>query len=126
MSWQSYVDDQLVGTGNIAKATIVGLDGNPWATTAGFALKAGEGAAIANLFKTPSNAFASGILAGGDKYLCIKADDRSIYGKKGASGVVCVKTTQAILVGVYGDATQPGAAANTVEKLADYLIGAGY
>lgn len=39
MSWQSYVDEQLVGTGNITQAAIVGLDGNAWAQSAGFGLK---------------------------------------------------------------------------------------
>lgn len=37
-----------------------------------------------------------------------------------------VKTTQAILVTHYSETTQPGSAANTVEQLADYLIGLGY
>lgn len=37
-----------------------------------------------------------------------------------------VKTTQAILVTHYPETAQPGSAANTVEQLADYLIGVGY
>jgi len=45
---------------------------------------------------------------------------------QGREGVVIVKTTQAILVTHYPESVQPGAAANTVEQLADYLIGVGY
>jgi len=126
MSWQSYVDEQLVGTGNISKAAIIGLDGNAWAQSAGFALKAGEGAKLAALFKKPTDAFAQGITVDNTKYLAIKADERSIYGKKGAGGVVTVKTGQSVLIGVYNETIQPGNAATAVEKLADYLIGAGY
>lgn len=37
-----------------------------------------------------------------------------------------VKTTLAILIGHYPATVQPGSAANTVEKLGDYLIGVGY
>jgi len=126
MSWQSYVDDQLIATKNISKAALLGLDGNTWATSAGFKVSPQEGAALAALFKTPQNAFGSGITIAGTKYLALKADNRSIYGKKGAAGIVCVKTGQTIIVGVYGEGIQPGAAANTAEKLADYLIENGY
>lgn len=45
---------------------------------------------------------------------------------QGREGVVIVKTTQAILVTHYPESIQPGAAANTVEQLADYLVGVGY
>jgi profilin len=45
---------------------------------------------------------------------------------QGKEGVLIVKTTQAIIVSHYGESAQPGAAANVVEKLADYLIGVGY
>ena len=36
MSWQSYVDDQLLSTKVIKNAVIAGHDGNIWATSAGF------------------------------------------------------------------------------------------
>ena len=38
MSWQSYVDTQLLATKNVSKAAIHGNDGNPWATSAGFSV----------------------------------------------------------------------------------------
>ena len=46
--------------------------------------------------------------------------------QQGREGVVIVKTTQAMLVTHYPETVQPGAAANTVEQLADYLIKVGY
>eukprot|EP01111_Echinosteliopsis_oligospora_P017393 TRINITY_DN750_c0_g1_i1.p1 TRINITY_DN750_c0_g1~~TRINITY_DN750_c0_g1_i1.p1 ORF type:complete len:125 (-),score=28.22 TRINITY_DN750_c0_g1_i1:69-443(-) len=124
MSWQAYVDDQLVGAG-FAGAAIIGLDGGSWASK-NLNLKPGEGQKIANLFKNPANAYAEGITVNGIKYLCVKSDDRSIYGKKAATGVNCVKTSKAVLIGIYAEGFQPGQAANTIEKLADYLISTGF
>lgn len=67
-----------------------------------------------------------GFHVAGEKFFTLKSDERSLYGKKGKEGVVIVKTQQAILVAHYPEAVQPGSAANTVEQLADYLIGVGY
>jgi len=36
MSWQGYVDTNLVGTGRVSKAAIIGLKGGVWATSSGF------------------------------------------------------------------------------------------
>ena len=39
MSWQAYVDDQLVGTQMVNKACIIGLNGGMWAQSAGFTVR---------------------------------------------------------------------------------------
>eukprot|EP00999_Lentomonas_sp_LEN2_P001580 NODE_2644_length_528_cov_62.551122_g2594_i0.p1 GENE.NODE_2644_length_528_cov_62.551122_g2594_i0~~NODE_2644_length_528_cov_62.551122_g2594_i0.p1 ORF type:complete len:125 (+),score=16.24 NODE_2644_length_528_cov_62.551122_g2594_i0:60-434(+) len=124
MSWQAYVDQQLVGTGHVTKAAILGHDGSQWAATAGFSVS--EGKQLAAQFANPNSAFSEGIKVAGVKYMTIKADQRSIYGKKGAGGCVCVKTNQAILVGMYDENIQPGQCTTVVEKLADYLIENNY
>jgi hypothetical protein len=36
MSWQAYVDNNLIGTKKVAQGAIHGLDGNRWATSPGF------------------------------------------------------------------------------------------
>ncbi|CAJ0759515.1 16763_t:CDS:2, partial [Entrophospora sp. SA101] len=36
MSWQSYIDNQLLATGKIAQAAIYGHDNSLWATSPGF------------------------------------------------------------------------------------------
>lgn len=57
----------------------------------------------------------------------LRADERSIYARKGNLGACCVRTEQCVLVGIYdSQETQPGDANKTVEELADYLISAGY
>ena len=38
MSWQSYVDDQMVATKHVKQGCITGLDGTIWAITPGFAV----------------------------------------------------------------------------------------
>ncbi|KAL9105684.1 MAG: hypothetical protein Q9227_009168 [Pyrenula ochraceoflavens] len=84
---------------------------------------------VVNAYKdsgTPKQVQSSGLHVAGERMVVLKADDRSLYGKKGKEGVVIVKTTQAILIGHYPETVQPGSAANTVEQLADYLIGVGY
>jgi len=77
-------------------------------------------------FQNVNDLRANGLYLGGEKYLVLKGDDRSIYAKKGTSGVACVKTGQSVLVGLYNEKIQPGQCNTTVEKLADYLIDQGY
>lgn len=95
-----------------------------------------------------------GLHVAGERYVVFKVEGRSIYGRKvsssnppicnlldarqalltlansnvlqGREGVVIAKTTQAIIVSHYGESGIAGNAAQTVENLADYLIGQGY
>lgn len=126
MSWQSYIDN-AVGSGSVNHGVIIGHDGNTLASSSGFQLSAGEGASLCHLFKSPSEAFSKFVVVGQVKYMVIKADDGSIYGKKNTEdGVVVVKTAQIIFVAVYGRGQAPGSAATTVEMLGDYLRAFGY
>jgi len=126
MSWQGYVDNNLVGTNMVTFGAILGHDGNSWAVTSGFQVTGDEGRKLYAGFQDAGPLRANGLFVNKEKYLVLKADDRSIYGKKGPGGVVAVKTGQSILIGVYNDKIQPGQCANVVEKLADYLIEQGY
>jgi profilin len=42
MSWQAYVDQNLVGTKKVVQAAIHGHDGNVWATSAGLKVRSNE------------------------------------------------------------------------------------
>ncbi|KIK69689.1 hypothetical protein GYMLUDRAFT_34092 [Collybiopsis luxurians FD-317 M1] len=126
MSWQAYVDTNLVGSGRVSQAAIIGLQGGVWATSAGFEVSAEEQKAIVDGFKNVSAVQASGLKIAGVKYLFLRDTDRSIYLKKGADGAVLVKTKQAVLVAVYKPPLQAGETTPIVEGLADYLIGVGY
>ncbi|KAI9890124.1 MAG: profilin, required for normal timing of actin polymerization in response to thermal stress [Vezdaea aestivalis] len=128
MSWQGYVDS-LKGSG-LEKVAIFSADGtSPWATSPGFNITPSELQTVIASFTDDSpikKIQGEGFHIDGEKLMTLKADDRSVYGKKGKEGIVIVKTKQAILIGYYTEKTQPGAAANTVETMADYLISLGY
>ncbi|KAI9268011.1 profilin [Phascolomyces articulosus] len=126
MSWQAYVDNNLVGTGQVSQAAIYGLNGSQWATSPSFQVSATEVQDIVNGFTDNDKVRASGVHVAGVKYLTLRADDRSIYGKKSADGVCIVKTGQAVLIAVYKEGIQPGSCTKVVEGLADYLISVGY
>jgi len=130
MSWQSYVDTSLVASGKIDTAAIFSSDGKSvWASSAGFVVKPEEIETLVKAYaedKIVEDLHSKGLYIGGAKYFVIRCNDRSIYGKKVKTGILCVKTKQAILVAHYGEAVQPGEAAKVVESLADCLIGVGY
>ncbi|KAI0059376.1 profilin [Artomyces pyxidatus] len=126
MSWQAYVDTNLVGSGKIAKASILGRAGGVWASSAGYSLSHDEQKAILSGFSNPAQLQASGFRLGGQKFFTLQANERSIYGKKAADGAVVVQTKQAVLVAEYVSPTQAGEATTVVEGLADYLISVGY
>ncbi|KAK8060411.1 profilin, partial [Apiospora sp. TS-2023a] len=123
--------NSLVKSGHIDKAAIISVAGDSvWASSAGFTIKPEEMKNIANVLTGAAGAvdkaLAEGAHIGGERYVIFRAEDRSMYGRQGRTGILCVKTTQAILVGHYGEGVQAGNAAQTVEALADYLIKVGY
>ncbi|KAI0090648.1 profilin [Irpex rosettiformis] len=126
MSWQTYVDSNLVGSGRVSEAAILGQKGGVWASSSGFTLSPEEQTNIIGLHSNPTAAQANGFRLAGDKYFTLTVNERSIYGKKQADGAILVKTKQAILVAIYKGPIQAGEATPVVEGLADYLIGVGY
>lgn len=126
MSWQGYVDNNLVGTGKVSQACILGLKGGVWATSPNLNISQAEQQAIINGLEDPSPLQANGIYVNQKKYLTLQASPRSIYGKAGGDGLCIVRTNQAVLVGVYTSPLLPGEANKVVEGLADYLISVGY
>lgn len=128
MSWQEYVDSNLIGTGNLKSAAIYGLDGHLWASTPDLQSDSTfDPKLLIKSFSDPKDLQINGITVNGTRYVMLRSDDRSIYGKsKGNGGFVGVKTEQAVLFGLYPDDVTPGNANKTVESLADYLISAGY
>ncbi|KAJ6618191.1 profilin [Mycena sp. CBHHK59/15] len=126
MSWQAYVDTNLCGSGKVQKAAILGQQGGVWATSAGYSLSAEEQKAILAAYSNTDAVLASGLKLAGVKFFTVQANDRSIYGKKGADGYAIVKTKQAVLVAEYVAPTQASECVTVVEALADYMISVGY
>lgn len=126
MSWQAYTDN-LVATGKIDKSALYSRAGDSlWAHSTSFELSSPEIQGIAKGFDDPSDLQAHGLHVQGQKYFLLRADDRSIYGKHEAEGIVAVRTKQAILIAHYPAGIVAGEATTVVEKLADYLISVGY
>jgi profilin len=127
MSWQQYVDTQLVATGKVTKAVIADHAGNPWACSPGFAPTQAELAVVAAGFANPASLQASGIKVGGTKYMFVRDLPNNILGRKGGdSGIAIYKTGKCIIVGIYENGIQGGECNNVVCKLGDYLCSVGY
>lgn len=126
MSWNAYTDS-LKSTGKIDKAALYSAAGDSlWAESGGFQIAPQEIQSIAGAYADPLNLQAHGLHIEGQKYFLLKADERSVYGKLDDTGIVAVKTKQAIVIAHYPSGVQPQEATAVVEKLADYLIGVGY
>ncbi|CAG8501659.1 34667_t:CDS:2 [Racocetra persica] len=122
MSWQTYIDDSLLGTGKIAQAAIYGLDGTLWASSAGFNPSAEEIKTIIDSFNDVQKIQANGIRCNGVKYFFLShQDDTNIHGKQGADGIIAEKTAQAVIIGTYAEGTAAGVANKVVGDLGDYL-----
>ncbi|KAL4073837.1 profilin [Scleroderma yunnanense] len=126
MSWQVYVDSNLVGSGKVSRAAILGQKGGVWAASPGYNLSTEEQKAITSGFSNPSSVQANGVRLAGQKFFTLQADPEHIYGKKQADGCVIVKTKQAILVAEYAAPIQAPEATPVVEGLADYLKSVNY
>ncbi|KZO90800.1 Profilin/allergen [Calocera viscosa TUFC12733] len=126
MSFQAYVDVQLVGTGKITRAAIIGIAGGVWGISGGYYLTPAEQKSIISAFDTPKAVYASGLILNKRKFLATYADDQKFYGLKGGEGCVLVKTTQAVIVAEYDDPSQAAEVKVIVEKLGEYFKNIGY
>ncbi|KAL4804088.1 profilin [Aspergillus unguis] len=121
--WQGYVDSSLMGSGQFDKAAILSYDfSDVEATSAGFTITPQELESIKAAFTSSDHAMTNGFTLGGDKFFSIKADARSLYGKKQKEGAVIVRTASCILVGHHSEAVQTPNAATAIEGVADYII----
>jgi len=126
MSWQSYVDDQLIATKVIKDALICGHDGNIWATSAGFAATPAELKAIITNIGNSDVMAVNGVMLAGTKYMYLSGTDKVIRAKKNTSGLHIMKTVQAVIVCRYTEPVVPEQCATVTEKLGEYLISVGY
>jgi len=126
MSWQAYVDDHLVATGQVKHAVLAGHDGSVWAKSAAFPGTANEVKNIATNFNSPGTFQAGGLHLGGKKYMFLSNNDKVLRFKKGTNGVHVFKTSQAYIIALYEEPTVAEQCAQVTEKLGEYLISVGY
>ena len=67
MSWQSYVDDQLLATKSVTKAAIAGHDGTIWANSEGFAVSGEEVKMILSNFGDSDKLAQNGLTIAGSR-----------------------------------------------------------
>jgi len=126
MSWQEYIDKQLINSNCVTKAAICGLEGDVWAKSDDFEVTKPEVQALIKGFENTTDLASNGVTLAGQRYIYLSGTDRIVRGKLGRNGIHCMKTTQGIIISVYEDPVQPQQAATVVEKLGDYLISCGY
>ncbi|CAD6565686.1 MAG: profilin, required for normal timing of actin polymerization in response to thermal stress [Cyphobasidiales sp. Tagirdzhanova-0007] len=117
----------MVG-GGLSRAAIIGQQGGVWATSSNLQIEPEQEQMIIEAFKNedPSALQAGGIKLGQNKYMFLRVNGDSFYGKQGPTGVCVTKSKQAILIGEYVDGMLPVDANNIVEKLAGYLVSVGF
>ncbi|KAG2025195.1 hypothetical protein GB937_002956 [Aspergillus fischeri] len=119
--WQAK-STSLMGSGQFDKAAILSYDfSDVEAKSPNFQISKEEIAGLKAAFDKPGSAFETGFVVGGDKFVAIRADDRSLYGKKGKEGIVVVKAVSCVMVAHHGEAVQTTNAAAVVENLVDYI-----
>jgi len=85
----AYIDTSLVGTGAVDRAAIFSATGDSvWATSPAFNVSPTEMQAVVAAYKDPGNkegvkkVQSEGLHIAGERFVVLKADDRSVYGKK--------------------------------------------
>jgi len=126
MSWQNYVDKQLMGDGLVSKAVIAGLDGTVWAKSNNIEPTRDEILKLASSFPDQSGLTLAGVFMGGEKFVFLSGTEKVVRCKKGKTGMHVMKTQQAVLIAVYEEPVQCPQVATIVESLGDYLISMSY
>jgi len=151
-----YVDEQLLGTGKVTQAALIGLKNNDiWAISEGLKLSTDDLNAIDAAFtetvnenetqdktqgKTQDKAqdktkkelavLEKGLLIGDVKYFCLQVLDDGripqIELKYQLSGVCLFKITQMIIVAFYGGGIYQQECSSAAYRVADYLKAQGY
>ena len=126
--WQPYVDNNLLGTGQVSQGAIIGSDGITLATSTGFSVTPQEAKVIISGLQDISSLQRNSpfISINGIKYVVNSCSNSSILGVYARSGVCIVKTNQKLVIGKYDAPTSKSACLSAVQNLADNLISVGY
>jgi len=125
--WIAYVKN-LTDSTFCKDAAIIGPDGPPaWASTPNFTVGKNDFDHIAKCFKDSKLGFSQGVNVGGNYYIVVRLDDRSMYAKRSDNkGLTVVWTGKLYLFSTYEAPVAPGQNTLAVERLADYLRENGY
>jgi len=125
-TWQDYVKNNLVGTGKMSYAAIIGIqDKAIWAQSSGITLTPDEINKIVEAFD-PANkpkVQEGGLVLCGTKYFAIAIGEEGddIQLKNGQNGACLARTIRAIILAAYESPIQHPECASIVLSLAQYL-----
>ena len=127
--YQGYVDNSLVGSGNMHTAFIWTLADNSYVAynTTDWSVQPDEVAAMTKLLTAggDEDVMASGVHLAGEKYFAIRPRDQSQQGltvvKLRDGGAAFCKSATMGIVGIYGAGVNPANCNTTVVEVAKYL-----
>ncbi|XP_072412980.1 profilin-4 isoform X2 [Chiloscyllium punctatum] len=124
--YQDLLTQSLTATNHVQDCAIISLK-NPSVVTAsiGFKLESEEIQAFLKAFNQPSNFRDEGLYFKNVIYLCVRADNSSVYGKHDNIGLVLVKTGSYIICATYREGMYPSVCVEAAEKLGDYFRSKG-
>ena len=125
-AFQGYIDQSLIGSGNMHSACIAGMDGNYWAYGGDYVPQPDELKDIIKCLDSPDLAREKGVHIATQKYFVLRAEPGLMYVKLGAGGACIGKSDTAVVIGVYGEGVAPPACNMTVEGIIKYLKDNGY
>ena len=127
-AWQAYIDSMVPASG--CAGGLYDLQGNPWALSEGFALQAGEVAAVSGWLHSGNVKGTAGAGGGvaGVNYMFVRGDDdeKWVYLKKGLLGVTFVACTQCIVALQHDENTAASVSSMAAQTVADTLKAAGF
>ena len=150
MSWQDYVDQQLIATGKVEEGFIVGKDdGSVWACTPEFMPRmypakiaqedgtdmeqtVNEASNLVAIMRNPSEYRSAtggqGLRINGEKYMVLRDLEDTLYAGKTSGGACLVVTNQCIICGTWNKEKGMGSGNCNVavEALGDWLKESGF
>eukprot|EP00039_Didymoeca_costata_P031102 m.33128 g.33128 ORF g.33128 m.33128 type:complete len:130 (+) comp8492_c0_seq2:89-478(+) len=125
MTWDAHVHE-LLKTGNVKHAAIVGLDGGTWAASDGFTVSVDEAQTLVRALDDQDEAAMlpkRGVIVNKTPYMYLRHEDgRNVFGSAKTGGVCVTKTSTALVIATYETPMSFQACICDVEKFADYLI----
>ncbi|XP_043197501.1 profilin-like [Amphibalanus amphitrite] len=130
MSWQDYVNKQLLATGSLRDALIMGMDGVIWARSTG--LQETKPEEVQNLLASLSDGGATledvgGIRVAGTRYLYLAGEPGVFLScKRAAVGLYVRQTQRVAIVALYQDPATLQQCEACVTSLCHYLGNKGF
>jgi len=126
--WNAYIDNLMASSRAIKRAAILGVaDGQVWAKDNSFVASEAECASFVRLFQQIEKVPQTGFDLEGKHYICPRAEETLIFGKKDTVGVFALKTNMAVVIAIFEGGSNEGQACRTaVEKMGEHLSKSGY